>query len=101
MDGRWRHLEIALDVCLSWRLPVNLCVIVDKGKVLPLPCGIGALHRRLFFNCVAHSAIFARNSWPSPQTPLTLARRYIAAAFAAHRAGELRGLRGRVVPNCP
>ena len=61
MDGRWRHLEIALHVRLSRWQAVNLCVVVDEGKVLPLPCGIGALHRQLFFNDVAHSGIFARN----------------------------------------
>ena len=84
MDGRWRHLEIALHVRLSGRLAVNLCVVVDEGKALPLLCGISALHRRLFFDDVAHSGIFARNPWTSPQTPL--ARRYIAAAFDGRRA---------------
>ena len=70
MDGRWRDVKIALHVCLGRRLPVNFRVVVDEGKVLPLPCGIGALHRRLFFNFVAHLDIFARNPWPSPQTLL-------------------------------
>ena len=70
MDGRGRDVKIALYVCLSRRLPVNFRVAVDEGKVLPLPFGIGALHRRLFFNFVAHSNIFARNPRLSPQTLL-------------------------------
>ena len=61
MDGRWRHLEIALHVRLSRWQAVILVVGVDVGKVLPLPGGKGALYRQLLFNDVSHSGSCARN----------------------------------------